>query len=157
VSLEDEDTDLETSDFDLDVEEGSSEEDAESGSQVVSLDDEGDEIDEGAATEARPRRARRKAVVEDDEGDLDLEIDPTADSDEEEEVAVGAATAAPPAQWGALPAVLLIPSVLILFVVALLSFELAGTMWNYRQPGHTTGFGVVLHPIAKYFDSTLPD
>jgi hypothetical protein len=157
VSLEDEDTDLETSDFDLDVEEGSSEEDAESGSQVVSLDDEGDEIDEGAETEARPRRARRRAVVEEDEGDLDLEIDPTADSDEEEEAAVGAATAAPPAHWGALPAVLLIPSVVILFFVALLSFELAGTMWNYRQPGHTTGFGVVLHPIAKYFDSTLPD
>jgi hypothetical protein len=30
-------------------------------------------------------------------------------------------------------------------------------MWNYRQPGHTTGFGVVLHPIAKVFDPTLPD
>jgi Helix-turn-helix domain len=157
VSLDDEDTDLETSDFDLDVEEGSSEEDPESGSQVVSLEDEGDEIDEGAETEARPRRARRKAMVEDDEGDLDLEIDPTADSDDEEEAAVGAASVAPPARWGALPAVLLIPSVLILFVVGLLTFELAGTMWNYRQPGHTTGFGVVLHPIAKYFDSTLPD
>ncbi|HBI43208.1 MAG TPA: hypothetical protein DDY78_10185 [Planctomycetales bacterium] len=159
VSVDDEDTDLETSDFDLDVEEGASEEDPESGSQVVSLDDEGDEIDEGAETEARPRRAsRRKAVVDDDEGDLDLEIDPTAESeDEEEETAVGAASVAPPARWGALPAVLLIPSVLILFVVGLLTFELAGTMWNYRQPGHTTGFGVVLHPIAKVFDPTLPD
>jgi hypothetical protein len=155
----DDDTDLETSDFDLDVAEGSSEEDAESGSQVVSLGEEDDEIDEGAKTEARPRRTgRRKAALDDDEGDLDLEIDPNAEpEDEEEEVAVGAASAAPPAPWGPLPAVLLIPSVLILFVVALLTFELAGTMWNYRQPGHTTGFGIVLHPIAKYFDSTLPD
>ena len=154
----DDDTDMETSDFDLDVEEGSSEEDQESGSQVVTLDDEGEESDEGAETEARPRRARRKAVVEEDEGDLDLEIDPTEETEEEEEEAlVGSAAAAPPAPWGPLPALLLIPSVLILSVVALLSFELAGTMWNYRQPGHTTGFGIVLHPIAKYFDSTLPD
>jgi hypothetical protein len=158
VSVED-DTDLETSDFDLDVEEGSAEEDAESGSQVVSLEDGDEEIDEGAETEARPRRAasRRKAVLDDDEGDLDLEIDPTADSEDEEEVVVGAASSARPAPWGPLPAVLLIPSVLILFVVSLLTFELAGTMWNYRQPGHTTGFGVVLHPIAKYFDPALPD
>ena len=154
----DDDTDLETSDFDLDVEEGS-EEDPESGSQVVSLEDGDEEIDEGAETEARPRRAaaRRKAVLDEDEGDLDLEIDPTADSEDEEEVAVGAASSARPAPWGPLPAVLLIPSVLILFVVSLLTFELAGTMWNYRQPGHTTGFGVVLHPIAKYFDPALPD
>jgi hypothetical protein len=126
---------------------------------VVSLE-EGEESDEGAETEARPRRAarRKKAVLDEDEGDLDLEIDPTAESeDEEEEMAVGAALAAPAPPWGPLPAVLLIPSVLILFIVSLLTFELAGTMWNYRQPGHTTGFGVVLHPIAKYFDSTLPD
>ncbi len=57
VALDEEDTDLETSDFDLDVEEGSGEEDAESGSQVVTLGDEGEEVDEGAETEARPRRA----------------------------------------------------------------------------------------------------
>ena len=155
----DDDTDMETSDFDLDAEEGSAEEDLESGSQVVTLDDEGEESDEGAETEARPRcAARRKAAVDDDEGELDLEIDPTEETEEEEEEAlVGSAAAAPPAPWGPLPALLLIPSVLILFVVALLSFELAGTMWNYRQPGHTSGFGIVLHPIAKYFDSSLPD
>ena len=39
-----------------------------------------------------------------------------------------------------------------MFFVGLMAFELAGTMWNYRQPGHTTGFGIILHPIAKYFD-----
>ena len=90
----DDDTDMETSDFDLDVEEGSSEEDQESGSQVVTLDDEGEESDEGAETEARPHRARRKAVVEEDEGDLDLEIDPTEETEEEEEEAlVGSAAA----------------------------------------------------------------
>jgi hypothetical protein len=77
--------------------------------------------------------------------------------DDEEEVAVGAATAAPPTRWGALPALLMLPSVAIMFFVGLLAFELAGTQWNYRQPGRTTGFGIVLHPIAKYFDSTLPD
>jgi excisionase family DNA binding protein len=158
VVLEGEDTDLETSDFDLALdEEGSSEEDAESGSQVVALGDE--EADEGAETAARPRK-RRAAVAEDDEeSELDLELDPTAESeeDEEEEVAVGAAAAAPPARWGMLPALLMLPSVVVMFVVGLLAFELAGTQWNYRQPGRTTGFGLVLHPIAKYFDSSLPD
>ena len=156
VAMEDEDTDLETSDFDLALdEEGASEEDSESGSQVVDLDDE--EADEGAETEARPRRSR--AAAEDEEGELDLEIDPTAEPEEdEEEAAVGAgAVAAPPARWGPLPALLMLPSVIVLFVVGLLTFELVGTMWGYRQPGHTTGFGIVLHPIAKYFDNSLPD
>ena len=56
-----------------------------------------------------------------------------------------------------MPALLMLPSVAIMFFVGLLAFELAGTQWNYRQPGRTTGFGIVLHPIAKAFDSTLPD
>ncbi len=159
VVLEDEDTDLETSDFDLALDEEGGEEDLESGSQVVGLEDE-EEIDEGAETEARPRRRRAAAEEEDEESELDLEIDPNAEPEEEEEeeeaAAVGAA-AAPPATWGPLPAILLIPTVLVMFFVGLLSFELAGTMWNYRQPGHTTGFGIVLHPIAKYFDPALPD
>ncbi len=158
VAMEDEDTDLETSDFDLALdEEGASEEDSESGSQVVDLDDE--EADEGAETEARPRRSRATAEDEDEEGELDLEIDPNAEpEEEEEEVAAGAgAVAPPPARWGPLPALLMLPSVIVLFVVSLLTFELVGTMWGYRQPGNTTGFGVVLHPIAKYFDSSLPD
>ena len=158
VAMEDEDTDLETSDFDLALdEEGASEEDSESGSQVVDLDDE--EADEGAETEARPRRSCAAVEDEDEEGELDLEIDPNAEpEEEEEEVAVGAgAAAAAPARWGPLPALLMLPSVIVLFVVSLLTFELVGTMWGYRQPGHTTGFGVVLHPIAKYFDSSLPD
>ena len=48
-------------------------------------------------------------------------------------------------------------AMLVMFVVGLLAFEMAGTMWNYHQPGRTTGFGIVLHPVAKYFDPTLPD
>ncbi len=157
VVLEDEDTDLETSDFDLalDEEEGG-EEDLESGSQVVALEDE-EEAEEGAETEARPRRAA--GDEEDEESELDLEIDPSAETEEEEEEeeAVAAGGVAPPPPWGPVPALLLVPTVLIMFLVGLLAFELAGTMWNYRQPGHSTGFGIILHPIAKYFDSTLPD
>src|SRR5262249_31159437 len=50
------DTDLESSDFDIALEEGDAEsEDAESGSQVVALDDEA-EASESAETVARPRR-----------------------------------------------------------------------------------------------------
>ena len=157
---EDEDTDLENSDFDLALDEEGSEEDPESGSQVVALEGEDEEADEGAETEARPRRRAAAADEEEEEGDLDLEIDPTAETEEDEEeelVGAGAPAAAPAANWGPLPALLMLPSVVILFVVGLLTFELAGSMWAYRQPGHSTGFGIVLHPIAKYFDSTLPD
>jgi hypothetical protein len=155
VVLEDDDTDVETSDFDLALDEEGAEEDSESGSQVVALEDE-EEVDEAAETEARPRR-RRRAAAEEEEGDLDLEIDVGAEPEEEEEEAVAAGAPAPPARWGALPALLLIPTVLIMFFVGLLSFELAGTLWNYNQPGRSTAFGIVLHPLAKYFDNTLPD
>ena len=149
VVLEDEDTDLETSDFDLALDEEGGEEDLESGSQVVALEDE-EEVDEGAETEARARRRGAAVADEDEESELDLEIDPNAEPEEEEEEEAAVGAAAPPAKWGPLPALLLIPTVLVMFFVGLLAFELAGTMWNYRQPGHTTGFGIILHPLAFY-------
>ena len=126
---------------------------------MVALEDEEDEIDEGAETEARPRRRKAAVDDEDEESELDLEIDPNAEpeeeEEEEEEAAVGAA-AAPPAQWGPLPALLLIPTVMVMFVVGLMAFELAGACGATASPATRTGFGIILHPIAKQFDKDLP-
>jgi hypothetical protein len=45
-----------------------------------------------------------------------------------------AAVAAPPADWGVFAPVTLLVSVLVMFFVGLMSFELLHGMWGYRQP-----------------------
>jgi excisionase family DNA binding protein len=144
VALDEADTDLESSEFDLSVE------GEESGSQVVPLEDE-EEYDEGAAT------VQRRAVGADDVEALDDDLDAEPELEEEEEgepVAVSAA-AAPPAEWGVLPAFVLLPCTIILFVVGLMSFELMQGMWGYHTGNKVSN--LVIHPIAKMFDDTLPD
>ena len=63
AALDESDTDLESSDFDLALGEEDMAAEEGSGSQVVALDEEG-EVDEGAATVARPRRAGATAEEE---------------------------------------------------------------------------------------------
>jgi excisionase family DNA binding protein len=158
VALDEADTDLESSsDFDLSLEVGE-----ESGSEVVPLEGE-EEYDEGAAT------VQRKAVggpaVEEDEAveedlgealddDLTVEPDLEAVEDEEEEAAVVSAAPAAPAEWGAMPALVLLPCTIILFVVGLMSFELMQGMWGYHKG--TKVSNLVIDPIARMFDDTLP-
>src|SRR5205807_1460191 len=122
----DEDTDLESdsSDFDLALGDEDMAAEDESGSQVVALEDE-EEADEGAATVARRTRTRRGATLDEEEEEEESpfgEIGPGVEEEEEEE-AVGAPgkgrveyREVPAAPWGPLPAVFLIPCVLILFV-----------------------------------------
>jgi len=64
----------------------------------------------------------------------------------EEEAPVGAA-AAPPAPWGVVPALFLVPSFIVLIFVVIMSFEMLSTMWGY----HTGGIGgrMVLNPVAR--------
>jgi excisionase family DNA binding protein len=149
VALEESDTDLESSEFDLSVE------GEESGSQVVPLEDE-EEYDEGAATVQRPAVG---GAVEDEEGigDLGEALDEDLDQAavEEEEAEPVAAAAAPPAEWGAMPAIVLIPCTLILFVVSLMSFEMIQGMWGYHKGSRVSN--LVIHPIAKMFDDKLPE
>jgi excisionase family DNA binding protein len=134
VALDEGDTELESSDLDMSLGE------EESGSQVVALDDE--EADEGAATVARG--GARRAVAADADEDIDelLAEDVEELEDEEGEVVPRrvAAPAAAPAEWGALPFALLAPSVIILFVAGLMSFELLHSMWGYKQPYKPTAF-----------------
>jgi excisionase family DNA binding protein len=120
--LEESDTDLESSDFDLHLEE--------SGSEAVALDE----------AEAEDEAAQEAGFEEGLEGEP-----------EEEEVEEPVAAAAPAAQpWGALPVVFLVPSVIILFIVTLMSFEMARGMWGYHQPGKASS--VILNPFARMLD-----
>ena len=110
----------------------------ESGSQVVALEDE-ENIDEGAATVARPAskellgKGKKKPVVDDDEGEL---ISRCREEDEEIVTAPRGASAAPaaPADWGVLTPVVLLLSVTVMFLVGVMGFELVRGMWGYRQP-----------------------
>jgi excisionase family DNA binding protein len=138
VKLDDSDTDLESSDFDLALGEDDATAEDESGSQVVALEDEED-VDEGAATVARAAppasKGRKKAAADDDDGGL------VAAEDDEEVIAVPrgqVAAPAAPADWGILTPTVLIFSVVVMFLVSIMGFELVRGMWNYRQTSKVT-------------------
>jgi len=153
----------EESDFEisLDEEEGSGSE-----SQVVALDDEA-EADDAAATVARPRKSAskskvgKKVVVEEDDVaalDLDLDLDEsgtkkrvhTDDDDDEDDEPVAAGAVAPPAEWGPLPTLMLLPTIIVLFVVGLMGYELVQGMFGYTR--QTRVSKTVIDPIARMFD-----
>jgi len=157
-------TDMETeeeesSEFDLDLDEsgGIAEEDQDQ--PVVSLDEEED-ADAAAETVARPipRRRRGTATVEEEEG-LDVSLDEdeagevAVDEEEvpEEEPAAPAAVAAPPrpAEWGVLPALFLLPTVIVLFLVGLMSFELIQGLVGYHK--HARVSSLIVGSAARSF------
>lgn len=137
------DTDVETSDFDLSSGGG----DADTGSQVVDLEDE--EADAGAATVRKPMRAGKAAL--DDEAEVEEDAEELLDEDEDDGRPVRRVSveAAPP-EWGVLPALVLIPCVLVLFVVGLMGFELIQGMWGYHRGSKFPG--MIIDPIARQFD-----
>lgn len=172
VALDEGDTDLEGSDFEISLDEDSSTDDSDSGSEVVALEDE-EEADDAAATVAKPRKttskskAKAKAVADDESGgelDLDLDDEPTSkkkkkttaveeeDEDVEEEDELAPAAAAP--DWGAYPVFMLFPTVIVLFLVGIMGFEVLRSMWGYQRP---TAVGKpVIDFIARQIDDSLP-
>jgi hypothetical protein len=140
VALEESGTDAGGSDLDLALSEGDAPATEETGSQVVALEDE-EEVGEAVDTVARPRR-----------GALDEDLD--EELGEEAAVGAAAAAAAPPAPWGPLPALVLIPTVIVLFFVSLMSFELVHSMWGYHKAGKVSG--LIINPVARMFDDQLP-
>jgi excisionase family DNA binding protein len=155
-----------SSDFDLAVDDSALGE--ESDSQVVPL--EGDEdADVGAETVARPMAKRKPAPATGDESDrldIDLEtawadgdgVDADAGGEEDEsELAAGphpGAVAAPPAEWGVLPAIFMFPCVIVLLLVGLMSWELVQGMWGYHKD--TKYSGIIIRTFAGMFDDSLP-
>lgn len=152
VSLDEADTDLESSDFDLALDEGDASAEGESASEVVALDEGG----------AKGRRKKRR-VVDDEAVDLsdpDLEEGPSAstalrgvrpDEDEEDyEVSEAADEAGRPvvvaaSTWGPLPAILMFPTVLVMFLGTLMAFELLHSTWGYQQSTRPTT------PLVDFF------
>jgi excisionase family DNA binding protein len=168
------DTDLEESDFEIDLETVDEEE---SGSQVVSLDEE--EADDAAATVAKSRKpvGKKKAVADSVDEDEDLEMDfgefdededeapkkkpakkkaavmDDEDEDDEEDLRTPAAEA-PAAEWGPLPAIFLFPTFVVLFLVGIMTFELVQSMWGYHRSSKVGR--PIIDNIARLFDEKIP-
>jgi hypothetical protein len=128
VALEESDTDLESSDFDLALgEEG------ESGSEVT------------AVPESGRRRQAVAAAAQDEELD-EFEEDLTVAEEDERPV-----PAAAKKEWGILPALVLIPTVAIMLLVGLMSFELLRSMWGYTAPSKPSGM------LVRFFAQQFGD
>ncbi|MBY0456044.1 MAG: hypothetical protein K2V38_01765 [Gemmataceae bacterium] len=173
VALES-DTDLEKSDdFELAMDDSdvSAEESA---SEVVLLDDE-----EGApkgkkkpAVKAKKKPAAEpddevdlsdEGVSEDDEASVSKALrgakgrrkGPDEDEDEDEEATPAGAGAGATAPWGILPVLFLAPAFVVVFVGALMGYELLNTMWGYQQPRKPAA--PLVRGIASTFDMELKD
>jgi hypothetical protein len=154
------DSDLESSDLEMALEESDVEEES-SGSEVVLLDEEEPPI--------RGKRGKVEADVDLAEVDLADEDDSSAaralkgvkgrrrdmEEEEEEEELVLAGAAARPMPWGPLPAILLLPALLLMLTGALLSYELLQTMWGYQQP--TKPAAPIARQLASALDMPLAD
>jgi hypothetical protein len=158
-----------SSDFDLSVDESSVEED-ESGSQAVVLEDEEEaeseidtdldaevEAEAEADEDVKPTKPRGRRAAGGDDGlelDLDLDTEGEVEAEEEEEGAVVGAAAAPPAEWGILPTLLMAPCVIVLFLVGLMGYEMIQGMWGYHKGAKVSR--LIIDPMARMFDENLP-
>jgi hypothetical protein len=147
AAVEESDTDLESSDFDLALSDEDMAAEDESGSQVVALEDE-EAVDEGAETVAKPRRSKA-AVEEAEAGELLGEEEALAEAEAEPSRRV--VVVAPPADWGLMTPIVLMFSVLVMFFVGLMGFELMRGMWGYHQPNKPTS-GVIRALAGMFYD-----
>jgi hypothetical protein len=129
VSLDDSDTDVESSDFDLALDDADADADDESASQVVALDD-----------DEAPAKSRKRKRTDDDDDDVDLDdgFAVSRERDEDEEPATVAAAA----EWGPWPAVMMFPTLIVLFIGTIMAYEVLHSMWGYQQ-GSQTGTPLV--------------
>jgi hypothetical protein len=142
VSLDDSDTDVESSDFDLALDDADADADDESASQVVALDDD----------DAPKSRKKKRRTDDDDDDDVDLDgvggaLRGVRDEDEEED---RAAMVAAPAEWGPWPAVMMFPTLIVLFIGTIMAYEVLHSMWGYQQ-GSQPGTPLV-NFMAEKFD-----
>jgi hypothetical protein len=153
VAMDSGDTGLESSDFDIAVGEDDVPAEEESGSQVMALDEEEEPV-------APPTRKGKKkaAAVHAAVGDQEVEAEEDAGfgalgvgGEEEVEAEVEAEVEEepvartivkekliPPAPWGVMPVLFMLPCVAVMVVVAMLGFELVQSMNGYKSPGLIT-------------------
>jgi hypothetical protein len=172
VALDPSDTDLEKSDFDVALDDSDVTSEP-SGSEVVL-----EEEDDATAPVAKKKPGKKKKPVEEtEEGDVDLaDVDAEEDDDgsaagalkgvkhkrhgddeedEEEEAAPAAVGAYRPVPWGPIPALLLLPAMILVLVGGLLGFEMLTTMWGYQQPRKPAA--PLVRALASNLDMELKD
>jgi len=165
VAIDEADTDLESSDFDLAIDEGA--EDDESGSEAIVLDD---EIDEPV----RKPGKKKRAVVEDDESDIEIDSDNVSFDEMDLDESVSASRALKgikqgdvepvieervvvlqTAPWGIMPAIFMLPTIFIVFIAGLMAYEMMHSMWGYHQP--TKPASLVIDNVADILDMKPKD
>ncbi|MBN9521903.1 hypothetical protein J0H58_25865, partial [bacterium] len=77
------------------------------------------------------------------------------DEDEDEDETVPAGAYAPPAPWGIIPALVLVPSFVLLIFGGLMSYELLHTMTGYAQPRKAAS--PIVRGVAKTLEMDVRD
>lgn len=162
----DSDTDVEGADF---VAEGDAA-DEPSESEVVLLGDEDEAESPAAKAKAKGKKGKKTADDEVDVGDADDEDasaskalkgakgkrrDEDEDDEEEEAAPAGVVVERPTKPWGVVPVLLLAPTVLVVFLGAIMGYELLNTMWGYQQPRKPAA--PLVRGIASTFEMELRD
>jgi excisionase family DNA binding protein len=140
------DGELESSEFDLALEDSDLAPEEESGSQVVALDEE--EADTVVDAEGDAAVVDDVEVEEEssDFADLDQDVEVEVEGDEPSTLGQGKVRVKTvvqermiePAQWGIMPVIFMLPCVIVMFVVALLGYELVQTTTTLKPPGPLT-------------------
>ena len=77
-----------------------------------------------------------------------VEQDDDEDYEASDEADEGAVVVAAPAKWGALPAILMFPTVIVMFLGGIMAYELLHSMWGYQQSNKPTA------PLVSFFAET---
>jgi len=131
AAVADDQKDIFETDFELPAIDDSGSEDRPSGTDLDESDFDLSVEDEGGEEESASEVV---AIEEEEEGDELREVD----EDEAEPKAVRVVESAP-ADWGALPAAVLIPTVMVMFFVGLMGYELLRSMWGYQAGAPVSG------------------
>jgi len=142
VAIDSSDTDLENSDFDIAISDEDAPLEDESASQVMLVDDEPELLADEDAAPVRKGRKKRPVLGGDDVLLDDIETDEGASASAamrssarrgEDDIPVRTVVAKP-ATWGPLPALVLLPCMVVVLIGGLMSFEVLRGMWGYQQP-----------------------
>ena len=112
----------------------------ESGSEVVAVDGEADFVvstDDSAEPAAYTDDSLDAVEAVEDDEPVTATRRPLREPGDDD-APVRAVAAAPPV-WGPLPAAVLLPSMIVLFLGSLMSFEAVRGMWGYHQPSRPAG------------------
>ncbi len=142
------DSELESSDFDLALDDSDLAPEDESGSQVVALDDEDAETvaDDDAAVaddvdvdEESSDFADLDEDVEVEDGDgEDVEVETESSKVRVKRETVVKEKLIPPAPWGILPVIFMLPCVIVMVLVGILGFEMVQSSSGLKPPGPLT-------------------